>query len=409
MLLEGDGVGRSVFRVQEGDVATMGFLAASPSGGGFRHLSVRGNSSTGGNSHGIINVNISTDPVHLICENWLLEHLELCDLGSYGLGINNGDITNLRVNNVYIHNVGADGIDTKQRGPRKKNIGMNFSNIIVDGFGMRLTGCAGLDFHGLGQVTNLTVRNMGLTSQTGFRMRTMDPTKEGENARMSHASNIIIETTPANNGNIGAFIGSSDCVIQGAVARGVTDGFQLVGNSNGAPDRSVISNAHAIDCAQYGFFIGTGVSDVTLDSVYAINCDTGFRNQGIRATYMRAVPINCTTKFSAASISAPTERFIGSDTFGMTEYTSGSNKVVQEPRGEANDIEVLIKPKGTSSLSLMDGVGNRKVQVDQGGVSFNGSVPTGKMTLNAAATDAATTTTLVNQIRTGLIANGLAQ
>ena len=37
------------------------------------------------------------------------------------------------------------------------------------------------------------------------------------------------------------------------------------------------------------------------------------------------------------------------------------------------------------------------------------SAPTNKMTLNAAATDAATTTALVNQIRAGLIANGLAQ
>ena len=37
------------------------------------------------------------------------------------------------------------------------------------------------------------------------------------------------------------------------------------------------------------------------------------------------------------------------------------------------------------------------------------SVPTNKMTLNADATDAATTTALVNQIRAGLIANGLAQ
>ena len=36
-------------------------------------------------------------------------------------------------------------------------------------------------------------------------------------------------------------------------------------------------------------------------------------------------------------------------------------------------------------------------------------VPTGKMILNAAATDAATTTELVNQIRAGLIAIGLAQ
>ena len=39
----------------------------------------------------------------------------------------------------------------------------------------------------------------------------------------------------------------------------------------------------------------------------------------------------------------------------------------------------------------------------------NSSVSIDKMTLNAAATDAATTTALVNQIRAGLIANGLAQ
>ena len=37
------------------------------------------------------------------------------------------------------------------------------------------------------------------------------------------------------------------------------------------------------------------------------------------------------------------------------------------------------------------------------------AVPTNKMTLNAAATDAATAIELVNQIRAGLIANGLAQ
>ena len=37
------------------------------------------------------------------------------------------------------------------------------------------------------------------------------------------------------------------------------------------------------------------------------------------------------------------------------------------------------------------------------------SVSIDKMTLNVAATDAATTTALVNQIRAGLIANGLAQ
>lgn len=409
VLLEGDGIGRSIFHIELGNVGSYGIIAASPIGGGFRHLSLRGNSSVGGNSHGIFNANISADPIHQVCTNWLVEHVELSDLGSYGLGINNGDITNLRVSHVYIHNVGADGIDTKQRGPRKKNIGMHFSNIVVDGFGKRLTGCAGLDFHGVGQVTNLTVRNPALTDQTGFRMRTMDPTNEGENARMSHASNILVEAPPANNANIGVFIGSPDCVVQGAVARGVTDGFQIVGNASGAPDRSVISNAHAIDCAQYGFFVGTGVNDATLDTAYAIGCATGFRNQGTRTTYMRAIPVNCTTKFSSSSVAAPNERFIGSDTYGMTEYTSGAGTIIKEPKSDAADVEVRIKPKGASRLALMDGVGNRKIQIDQNGVGFNGTAPVGKATVNAAATDAASTTTLVNQIRSALITNGLAQ
>lgn len=410
VLLIGDGVGVTLFQVEEGNVATSCFFALSPSGGGFQHMSIRGNGSSGGNSHGIINLNISQDPVHLICENWLLDHLEVSNLGSYGIGIDNGDITNLRASNIYIRNVGADGIDTKQRGPHTKNIGMNFSNIVVDGFGLRLTGSAGLDFHGLGQVTNLTVRNMGLTGQTGFRMRTLTADgAEGENARMSKATNIVIENAPANNNHAGILIGSPDCIIQGAVARGVTDGFQIAGNSVGAPNRTIITDAHAIDCAQYGYLIGTGVDAVTLNNAYAINCNVGFRNQGTKTTYIRAVPISCTTNFSSATVSAPTERSIGSDTYGMSENTTGTNRITMEPRAEVADVEVALKPKGTSRLALMDGAGNRKIQIDQNGVGFHGGAPAGRATLNAAATDAATTTALVNQIRTALITNGLAQ
>lgn len=409
VLLEGDGIGRSIFQVELGDVGTYGIIAASPNGGGLRHMSARGNSATGGNSHGIISVNISTDPIHQICKNWLLEHLEISDFGSYGIGVENGDITNLRASHIYIHNVGVDGIDAKQRGPSKKNIGMNFSNILVDGFGRRLTGSAGLDFHGVGQVTNLTVRGFGLTGNTGFRMRTQNPVDEGETARMARATNLLIENTPSNDSHIGAFIGSQDCTIQGAVARGVTKGFELGGNAAGQPDRSVVSNAHAIDCAQYGYYIASRASDVTLDTAYAINCGTGFRNNGLRTNYIRAVPINCTTKFSTAALSAPTERMIASDTVGLSEFASGAAAVTVTPRGDAADLELRIQPKGALRVALMDGSGNRKVQVDGDGVGFNGAAPTGKMTLNAAATDLPTTTALVNQIRAGLINNGLGQ
>lgn len=408
VMLIGDGVGKSIFQSQLGDVDTTLFHALSPIGGGFRDITMRGNGSTGGAGHGVFNCNLTTDPEHAICKNWYFHNVEVSDVCSYGIGIDNGDITNVQLSNIYIHNVGADGIDTKQRGPRQQNIGMHFNNILVDGFGYRLTGQAGLDFHGVGMVTNLTVRNMGLSLQTGLRYRTMAPANtEGETSRMSRASNIIIQTPPSDVGNQGITMGSSDGMVQGAVVRGVTTGVVVVGNTTGSPERPMISNIHAIDCAGNGIWVGVGTQDATIHTAYAINCGVGFRNNGDRTTMVQAIPINCTTNFVTSSNAAPSERKILCDSKGITENSSATS-VTLEPRG-ADNLELRLMPRGTSRVAIFDGSGARKIQVDQNGVGFNGGAPAPKMVLNPGASDAATTTALVNQIRIGLIRNGLAE
>ena len=87
---------------------------------------------------------------------------------------------------------------------------------------------------------------------------------------------------------------------------------------------------------------------------------------------------------SAASVyisdAAPTQPGVG-DTWYCT--TDGRSYVWYEDTDSGQWVE--ISPQSSSSVSI------------------------DKMTLNVAATDAATTTALVNQIRAGLIANGLAQ
>lgn len=62
-----------------------------------------------------------------------------------------------------------------------------------------------------------------------------------------------------------------------------------------------------------------------------------------------------------------------------------------------------------SQLQIRDSAGNARFGVTTTGIGFFGVTPVNRQTLNAAATDAATTQTLVNQIRTFLINTGIMQ
>lgn len=75
--------------------------------------------------------------------------------------------------------------------------------------------------------------------------------------------------------------------------------------------------------------------------------------------------------------------------------------------GTDANVGMDIRTKATGTLRLLSGDGTAKVSANNTGLSFYGGSPVAKATLAAAATDAATTQTLVNDIRAKLIALGL--
>jgi hypothetical protein len=79
------------------------------------------------------------------------------------------------------------------------------------------------------------------------------------------------------------------------------------------------------------------------------------------------------------------------------------------PIGGDTDVAMDIKGAGAKGGRLLAGDGTVKVETSTTGVGFNGTAAIAKPTLAAVATDAASTLTLANSIRTALINLGLGQ
>jgi hypothetical protein len=76
--------------------------------------------------------------------------------------------------------------------------------------------------------------------------------------------------------------------------------------------------------------------------------------------------------------------------------------------GADASINFLITAKGPAGgVSLRDGNGLTRVGISTTGVAFNNQTPNAPPAVSGAATDPATTMTLVNQIRTALVNYGL--
>lgn len=91
----------------------------------------------------------------------------------------------------------------------------------------------------------------------------------------------------------------------------------------------------------------------------------------------------------------------------ITSGATGTPAVMASLGDDANS-SVALKGKGTGGAVLQDGAGAAKMAINTTGIGFFAATPVVKPTLAAAATDPATTQTLVNSIRTALINYGLA-
>jgi len=160
--------------------------------------------------------------------NFSVHDAELKNCGAYPIGFEWGDALNNEFYNLYIHDVGDDGIDYKVRygfattdgTPNTgTSIGSRFDNILIERFGLQAgLNPAGLDIRGPALISNIYVRDFGSASYSSLpgirvagRVSNAGTLDNREGADGTTITNIRIEGNPA-----------FDCMgIQNANANGI--------------------------------------------------------------------------------------------------------------------------------------------------------------------------------------------
>jgi hypothetical protein len=177
------GAGRELTRIKVANSANVGPLAMLRANNiTLRGLTLDGNSA-----------NQVTTGVHGIrCEDvdrLLLDDVGIVNTMGYGLGLQDGTNTKIRVQNFYIANTRLDGTDFKNKDDANEHI--VFENGVVENYGWALDGSAGLDIRGPATINNVHFK-MAYTG-IGIRLRVDDIGNNGTGGKYTTISNIFID------------------------------------------------------------------------------------------------------------------------------------------------------------------------------------------------------------------------
>jgi hypothetical protein len=273
--------------LQSASTAPTVLTMVSMDGGGLEYITICSswsNLPTDGNGHGVFFCIYNLEDFN---QNILINNVIIHSVASYGIGAQWGSYVNNRYNNIYLHNIGADGIDHKVRGPASPVcIGVSFSNIFIENYGKRdgISGQAGIDIRGQVTLVNITAKDFGASTgiNVGIRLNA-SVIEEGTtikrlSSKQSTLTNFIIYSDPTyptagvvlisspysnvSNGSI------YDCTSYGVSISSTTGGYfdtACVGIENvsvyGA--RSGSSFYSAIDTSLISFIGCSSISEIT--------------------------------------------------------------------------------------------------------------------------------------------------
>lgn len=311
-----------------------------------------------GGGHGVFFLN-STDNPDTPVDNIKITNLHIHNVGSYGIGLQNGIYTNTCLDNLDIRNTGADGIDFKNRSTSSINKGNFLSNIYIKTIGQRLTGSAGIDCRGVCHLTNIVIDDLGKAAfgLAGIRFRTSGLSVSGNPddwARRSTLTGFYVKSNdPTNTGTVGISSGSSEVTISNGKVEDCYNGVQITGNADGDAERNCISQVIVENSDNRAFQHAIGCVNVRYVGCVAIDSAVGFRNEGNNAVYIGCTGVNCTTNISAAAAAVDTQMTIGCDFSGdfLSFFNTAGNINVQAVGG-STDIDITLSPKGTGVVRM---------------------------------------------------------
>lgn len=273
--------------------------------------------------------------------NVTFRDIEVRNVGSYGIGLQDGDMSNVRIINYKAFNTGGDGIDFKAEGPTGINEAVIVENAYVENFGQRVAGSAGVDVRGRVRLDNVTVKGVGSAAgaTVGIRFRTGGV----PDGRYSSLVNFYVE---GNDTNTGVLIGSPDVVVANGVVQDCDTGVEL----NAA--ETSLSNATVISCPTWGVRISSGGAGRKVMGCTAVSCGTGFRDEGTYSVLVGNSAPSSTTSFSSSAGAAPTQSLVGNifATEWLRQVSVGAGILDLQAIGDAVDIDLRLSPKGAGRV-----------------------------------------------------------
>ncbi len=255
----GAGIGRTILKLGNSENSHV-IQASGISNTGVFNLTVDGNRSnnTGVGVHGIRSGGVTT---------FHIDNVEVKETRGYGIGLETGDQIGIYLRNLYINNVGRDGIDFKN--PNGLNDAIFLSNIRVEDFGLGsgLTGQKGVDIRGPAVINGLFVNGF---SSDGRGVAFNLTVAGAFGGRRSSLSNFHLETGTTGT-TIGVEAGNDWVAVSNGYIRNLVTGWKVVGNAQG----NSITNVTCDGCTT-GFHVSDG-DLAALSNVIASGGTTGFQ------------------------------------------------------------------------------------------------------------------------------------
>lgn len=298
-----------------------------------------------GAGHAILQVTSANVPMTVV-DNMVLRDVYCHDVGSYGLGLQNGEFLNVRVENFRSKNTGADGIDIKNRpGNTNDSKGIVLDGILVDSPGMRLDTQTGVDIRGICLANNITVVNVGRVGATvtGIRFRVYALDEGG--ADYSLLSNFYVRAASGSYDVYGIDCGADYVKISNGETFACRTGVWMGGN------HGVVANVIARSSTVRGFIAASTYTHNSFANCRAIGCLVGFEDQGTYSTFAVCDGLSSTTPISTAGGGTlRTQQQAGNQFFDEHAYfswaTAGRADITCQ--GSPADINLYLEPKGTN-------------------------------------------------------------
>lgn len=211
------------------------------------------------------------------CSGLRIHDMEIRNCVAYGLGLQGGDKLRVFLQDLWIHDTGADCIDIKNKD--SGNEVMIIERVVAERWGLdlALTVQAGVDCRGPCQLNDIWCFDPPADGY-GIRFREGEigtPTV-GLGAHRSHLTNFFVDMTGSTTG-IGVYSAARDVVIEGGYIKAAIEGVTFFG------ERCTAIGVTAESCTSRGYITTIEAVEASLINCRSNTCVTGFRIRSPRS------------------------------------------------------------------------------------------------------------------------------